>query len=372
METLDILIPSFRVDPDPLLAALTLDVPANTKVRWIIVIDNPIQHIPEKLVKLFKSDSVQVIRNDKNLGSAGTRNIALDKSRADWILFLDDDVYPDRHLLTTYAKAVSESPNAIGFFGPTEFDKANTVYQRGVEISDILTFFWIAHQKCTLQWAPTSNVLVRGDLARSERFRTVFPKGGGGEDIDYLLRVSERGCGEFYSVPNARVYHPWWFEGKRNYSRFIRWSYGDSLLHEMHPKHVYRSCPNAVEVLTIILPFAFLLSYFIKSVIPVVSLLIGVIFGELIVEFARLTRLKGIGNAFYCIETILIRSSNDIGRLLMQVRTRRLKGITEHWDHYCNGKHIAYHKQWTLLKCIGYAVTTALAGWLLTCYLHQN
>lgn len=362
MKTLDILIPSFRVDPEPLMASLDLKVPAGTDVRWTIVIDDPSQPIPDEIARRVDGEVVRLVRNGENLGSAASRNAALDKSEADWILFLDDDVHPCPDLLVVYFKAVADHPEAVGFFGPTEFEPARSLYQRGVEVSDILTFFWIARHECTLRWAPTSNVLVRGDRARLERFRTVFPKGGGGEDIDYLLRVSSRPGDEFHAVPEARVQHPWWFDGLRDYSRFLRWSYGDSLLHDLHPEHTYRSFPNAVEVLFLVIPVTVVLSVAFKTALPFVSVLGGVVLGELVVEFIRLSRLKGIRQAFYCIETVLIRTSNDIGRLLMQIRLRRLKGITERWDHFCNGEHLAYHKRWAVAKCIGYGVATVAVG----------
>lgn len=365
MQTLDVLIPSFRVDAEPLLAALNLIVPDGLKVRWIIVVDDPTRRIPDELAARIDDDIVRLLRNDENIGSAGSRNAALDESTADWVLFLDDDVHPRADLLISYCEAVANNPDVVGFFGPTEFEPAASTYQRGVEVSDILTFFWIARHECTLRWAPTSNVLVRGDLARAERFRTIFPKAGGGEDIDYLLRVSKRGHGVFHSVPSASVNHPWWFAGRRDYSRFIRWSHGDSLLHVLHPEHTYRSPPNAVEVLFVLLPVAFALSLIMKTAIPAISLIAGVILGELVVEFVRLSRLKSAKHAIYCIQTVLIRSSNDVGRLLMQIRMRRPKGLAERWDHFCNGEHVAYHKRWAVAKCVGYAAAVALVALVL-------
>ena len=366
MKSVDILVPSFRLDAGPLLAILDIEPPADTTVRWIIIVDNPAASIPEAVAARVDGTRVQMIRNPRNLGSAGARNAALDASSAEWVLFLDDDVTPCPDLLAAYRKEVESNPDAAGFFGPTDFQRAATQYQRGVEISDILTFFRIANDGVTLPWAPTSNVLVRGDAARTERFRTLFPKGGGGEDIDYLLRVTERAGGTLLGVPEAKVMHPWWFEGARDYTRFMRWSFGDSLLHQLHPRHTYRSAPNAVEFLVLGLPIAFGHALVTGSVASLLAVVLGIIAGELLAEFARLALLKGFPASLYCVETVAIRSANDIGRVAMQLfKLRRLRGMTERWDHFCDGKHVPYHRRWALLKAVAHATGVASAGWVL-------
>lgn len=365
MPSVDILVPSFRLDEGPLLAILDLVPPGGMSVRWIIVADDPRALVPARVAARIDGSAAILVRNEANLGSAGSRNAALALSTAEWVLFLDDDVTPVADLLARYGEAIQRSPLAIGFFGPTRFQPAATQYQRGVEVSDILTFFRIATYCTALPWAPTSNVMVRGDAARSQRFRTVFPKGGGGEDIDYLLRVSQRATGQFLAVPDAVVDHPWWFGGRRDYTRFTRWSFGDSLLHDLHPAFCYRAAPNAVEVLAVGLPVAGLASLLSGSAVPLLATVLGVPLGELLTEFLRLLALKGFPAALYCGETVLIRSSNDLGRLAMQAQLRRWHGITERWDHFCTGEHVAYHKRWALLKFAGHLAAVIAAMILL-------
>jgi hypothetical protein len=358
MRSLDVLVPSFRLDAGPLLATLGMRVPEGTQVRWVIVADDPEGPIPSSVAAKVDGTRVRLIRNSRNLGSGGARNVALDASDAEWVLFLDDDVTPSPDLLESYSAAVGRQPDALGFFGPTRFMPATTVYQRGVEVSDILTFFRIASWMRALPWAPTSNVLVRGVAARSERFLTDFPKGGGGEDIDYLLRVSTRTHGEFLAVPEAVVDHPWWFGGRRDYSRFARWSYGDSLLHDLHPQHCYRSAPNAIEGMLLGVPAAAIAGVFFGLPLLPVWVVVGIVVGELVVEFLRLAALKGYPECLFCLETVLIRSSNDVGRVVMQLRLGRWRGLTERWDHFCNGEHIAYHQRWAARKFFAHAVIT--------------
>lgn len=363
MRTLDVLVPSYRVDPGPLLSILKLDEPPGVRVRWTIVVDDPKKAIPHEIARRTDGDRVRLIQHQRNLGSAAARNTALDQSDAAWVLFLDDDVHPLPGLLGVYARAVKRDADAVGFFGPTEFEPARSIYQRGVEVSDILTFFFIARRPGTLRWAPTSNVLVRGDLARAERFRTCFPRGGGGEDIDYLLRVSDRAHGAFHALPEAGVLHPWWHGGRRDYRRFLRWSYGDSLLHDLHPEHTYRSLPNAVECLVVLSPLMLVASIILATPVPLLVTGGGIVLGEVLVEFLRILRLKGLGDARFCLETLLIRSSNDLGRLLMQAKRAKASALMQRWDHFCNGEHVAYHRRWAFLKCLGYTLAAAFL-WL--------
>lgn len=360
MRSVDVLVPSVRLDAGPLLAILNLRIPLDVEVRWIIVADDPLARIPESVAQRIDGERCRVVRHAQNLGAAAARNSALEVSTGEWVLFLDDDVWPTPELLEVYSDAVKNSDAAIGFFGPTLFDPARTVFQRGVEVSDILTFFRVALWCRDLRWAPTANVLVRGDLARSERFLTCFPKAGGGEDIDYLLRITNAAGAPLIAVPSARVAHPWWRNGARDYTRFMRWSYGDSLLHDLHPTHVYRTVPNAAETLLLGLPIAAIVATSVGSPAPVVAMLVGVMAGEIVMEFGRLLALKGFPACLYCVETVLIRSANDVGRLAMQLgQLRRFRGVTERWDHFCDGLHIAYHRRWAAWKCVAHAAAIA-------------
>jgi glycosyltransferase involved in cell wall biosynthesis len=44
--------------------------------------------------------------NTSNMGAPKTRNVGLDESAADWVLFLDDDVVPEYDLLQHYVDAI--------------------------------------------------------------------------------------------------------------------------------------------------------------------------------------------------------------------------------------------------------------------------
>ena len=357
MISIDVIIPTYRLQGEYLVSILKMDAPSDTKVRYLIIADNPSIPIPPELYPLVDNNSVIVYRNEVNKGAHKSRNVGLDNSTADWILFLDDDIKPSKDLLFTYCKAISEYPFGVGFFGETLFPPPSTSFTKGVIACDILTFFFLAGYYDKLKWSPTANVIIKRSAIGEIRFQDIFPKNGGGEDIDFFLKIHRNTNQELKCLKNAPVYHDWWYGEKRNYSRFTRWSFGDSLLHDIFPEYTYYNFPNIIECMVIGLFISILLSIYMHSFVPIISVLLGIIVGEVIIEFTRLFIYKGFYQSQFALESALIRASNDIGRLYMQlVKLKRVKGVGERFDHFCDGKHIPYQRVWAGIKFISYLV----------------
>jgi len=79
---------------------------------------------------------------------------------------------------------------------------------------------------------------------------------GGGEDVDYCLRVSDASNGgKLLAVPEACVVHPFWDGSVLDLSRhFFNWAVGDGALFSRHPKYRYWSFPNLPEMTFLLLP----------------------------------------------------------------------------------------------------------------------
>jgi hypothetical protein len=150
-------------------------------------------------------------------------------------------------LLLRYTDAIERSaalsPQPRGFAGPTCVPPPSTPYQGGVALSGVL-FFWRRAETCdTIPWSVTANMMTR---RCAERYDLAFPKTGGGEDIDYWLRV---GSGApLVSVPDAVAAHPWWRNGRRDNLHFFGWARGDGHLVDKFARHTFRSWLNAVEL----------------------------------------------------------------------------------------------------------------------------
>ncbi|KAJ3291956.1 hypothetical protein HDU79_001886 [Rhizoclosmatium sp. JEL0117] len=254
--TLDVVCPSFRSHQPTLERILKLEVPVNVSTTFIIVFDDP--ESPDSkacfshLAKQYGNDPfVRLRMNSQNLGASETRNRGLDESTADWVLFLDDDVEPSKNILSAYAKAIEALPNASGFVGPTILPPPKTSRQIGVSLAN-MTFFWdlgLTHPGETkIPWGVTANLVAR----RTDiRFKTLFPKTGGGEDVDFCLRTTAllKSGTQFVAVPDALANHPWWDGGTPKYSHFWGWARGDGALADLFPQYAYYNLPTASETI---------------------------------------------------------------------------------------------------------------------------
>lgn len=315
MLSLDVVIPSYRLQSTYLKAMTGLAVPDDLRVRFIIIADNPELPVPDDFHACIDGERVILIRNKENLGASRSRNAGLEYSNADWILFLDDDVIPHEQLLFAYATAIKNHPGAVGFFGETAFPEPVNSFTRGTLIGDMLFFFSYARYYEDTICITTSNVLVKRSAIGNIRFRDSFPKKGGGEDFAFFQELYLQTGIPLKSVKDAPVYHNWWHQGKRNYSQFIRWSYGDYELFRLFPDASYRSFPNVVEALILALLGGLVMWLISASVIPLCALVLGVITGELLVVTYVLIKSKGFRKSRYAPEVMLVRAAADVGRV---------------------------------------------------------
>ena len=356
--SLDIVVPSFRADVKVLESIRNLVCPEDMSRRIIIVLDNPNHPVPEQL-EAWKYHDITIVRNSVNLGANGSRNRGIEESTSDWILFLDDDIEPQPNLLAVYAEAIWERGNKVpGFVGITRFPKPTNSFTAGVVASDILTFFDLAEHKEEMSWGITANLMVKRNALAEHRFRSCFPKDGGGEDIDICLEIVNSYGAKFATEPKAIVHHPWWDDGKRRYRRFSRWAYGDSQLPNLHPQYRWRNYPNTAESLLLLffasIPMAVILE---DPVWTLLGLGIGLVIGDWIVEFMRLCTAKSIFSPLIAIESSCVRFSNDLGRVKAVIESLKPWRITERFDYAATGEWIGGERKWALFRlCLQIAI----------------
>ena len=356
--TLNIVIPSYRADVSFLRPIFQLQKPEYLDVSFILILDNPEIEISTELKELVAEYEICLIINEDNLGAAGARNIGIETATMDWILFLDDDICPEDNLLYVYGEVLKHSQGNIGYFGVTKFPNSINSFTRGIITSDILTFFPIATYIKELSWAVTTNLLIRRSAIGDYRFRDIFPKFGGGEDIDFCLQIVKSNRQKFKAVPEAIVHHPWWMNGKRSYTRFQRWGFGDSRLPKLHPKHKYHNFPNVVELLLLAVIFSVFYGIILRDLWIFPITIVGILIGEYIGEYAKLLLLKKTKSPILVLESVIIRASNDYGRLKGNLLRGHILGITERFDFFCNREHIRSERLWALVKIttIGIAI----------------
>jgi glycosyltransferase involved in cell wall biosynthesis len=265
-DVVDIIVPSYRVQMSYLGPILNdIIIPETADVMYIVVVDNPatekeiLQKLHAEEVKAVGVHSRKRIRirvNAANEGASFSRNVGIRQSKADFLLFLDDDVLPSNEILQEYLMAQAAHPDYDGFVGSTELvqldpSTPSTLFQIAVQLSGI-TYFWSAPATASeMPWGITANVFFRKSHLPDEQifFDLSYFKTGGGEDIDYCLQLKKF---PLLSVPRAKASHPWWHSGKRNMSRFFYWAMSDSLLQSQYS---FLSFPNLQETIIFYLLF---------------------------------------------------------------------------------------------------------------------
>ncbi len=349
--SIDIIVPSHRLNVDFLIHILSLKKPYNWKVNYIIIADNPKINIPKELDAFIESGSLTIISNLRNLGAPESRNKGIEIAENEWILFLDDDIIPNEDILFQYINAINQSSNPIqGFVGVTRFPKPINSFTEGVVASDILTFFSLAENYKEMSWGVTANLVIKREAIGSLRFLKDFPKFGGGEDIDICLNIVSKVHHKFKTIPDAIVHHPWWDNRIVAYKRFFRWAFGDSQLPKLHPKYRYINFPNVIESLFIGLMIGTFFYFFRNKSLIYIPLLSGIIVGEVIGEWIKLYITKKEKSIIIALESVTVRASNDAGRLTGNLKRKRLNGFFERFDYFCDGKHIKSERKWAFLK----------------------
>lgn len=361
--SIDVVIPSFRLDPIFLDRILALEVPNDAELHFYLVADDPGAQIPEEVARYAQRGNVTILRNERNLGAGGSRNRGLEAGRSDFVVFLDDDVEPQPDLLQRYADAIRTTDERVpGYVGVTRFPAPINSFTRGVVASDMLTFFDIAANRNVLTWGVTANLCLRRDAIGVQRFSGNFPPAGGGEDIDLCLRLLQppHDVG-FRCVRDAIVTHPWWGGGRRHYTRFFRWAFGDSALPTLHPRFRFRACPTLPEVLVSVVPAAVLLTAFgVVRLAQAVAFVVSMFVIDILIEFAKLRVRRLPVTLSTAAEAALIRFANECGRVVGHARRGRLSGMCERFDYFGTGESIAYEQRVAAFKLTGWAVAAAL------------
>jgi len=255
LTSLDIVVPSYRTPKEVIERIMDLPRPtASIALRIIVVCDNPTSHdairVFEDLEEEFKFDYAAKFRmHERNLGPGGARNSGLGECTGDYVLFLDDDVEPQPTLLYGYNRMIVQHPEAAGFIGHTALPLPTTPRTLGLMRSRVC-FGWdfaFAPPKTTqLGWAITANLCVKRDpLLRFDC--EFFPRGGGGEDVDFCLRLVKDKPVKLIPARLAAVRHPYWDDGEPRLQHFVCWARGDRALVETHPEFAFWNLPDAVE-----------------------------------------------------------------------------------------------------------------------------
>lgn len=229
-------------------------------------------------------NNVRVRANQVNSGASASRNKGIFESSAEYILFFDDDVIPNEDVLFKYNEQMEyclkhhcngKKDKLLGLIGTVQFPRSpvtqagccnengivtipsdNTankvlpILHAGVLMSYLTFSFEIARNPMymTPAWGVTASILVK--RRSTLLFDESYAKTGGGEDVDFCLRLAKAyPNAKLYSAKDAVVYHLFWKGGFFALaSHFCQWAKGDSGLFPRFPEHCFWSVPNVSEM----------------------------------------------------------------------------------------------------------------------------
>jgi len=271
---LDVVVPSYRTNNEDFLERIVrLRSSVQAYVKFWIVVDNPLdshlkgvqalaQRLNQEQLQQSSNYFINVIHYSDNRGASYARNTGYNYSTADWILFLDDDIIPDENLLDAYIGALRRYPDGKVFVGCTDLPKAHNLWTQMLRTCNVGYFYSIAEKMVHPPWGVTANLLVRGSRYNPTiQFKDIYPKTGGGEDIDLVYQFKSyypmSGLRTTIAVPEAKVQHPWWNQGNACYRQITGWAQGDCLCITEWPEKTFLTFPNWVEhTLFLVLPAA--------------------------------------------------------------------------------------------------------------------
>lgn len=355
VNSIDIIIPSFRAQKEYILPILNLLQPTNILVKFYLVIDNPELHVDEEILSKIDDDTFHLVINPKNLGASATRNKGIESGAGNWILFLDDDIKVDPNLLKVYANAIEQNQDEIGFIGLVTLPPVETPFTRAILASGSAGIFNIAETSSHFAWGATANMIINRQALGEVRFSNAYPKSGGGEDVDFFLRMRKANhYKDFKTLKEAQVWHPWWDNGNPNYKRAFRYGEGTGYLIKLNPEYTRYDYPSTPET------FLFSLVLLIVSIVLSPSFAIkmllfipGIVIIDIIASYINARRKENITLQVLAY-MIIMKFSYDLGVLTTNLSKGYLNDLLKRFNY--NGEikkdHFLRMNRYKIVKLI--------------------
>jgi GT2 family glycosyltransferase len=314
-----------------LLPILSLRAPAFVRVVYYLVVDNPQAKIPDSINSVVDNQNIFLLVNEKNEGASFTRNRGMYAGSGEWILFLDDDLTVPEDLLNIYGEAARNYPEETGFIGLVQLPEPVGNFSRAILASGAMDIFSVAKRKSSFVWGATANFMLRRPALHELRFSELYPKSGGGEDVDLFLRIREKNQFRNYkTLPEAEVHHPWWNSGKPDFKKPFRYGLGNSRLGQLNPRYAYRDFLNLPETLLVCFVFMLIFLFFEHQLIfPLIFFIAGILVIELIASAIQTIKRTGRINVMMILYVLALRITYECGLLWGNLSRGRLAGISE-------------------------------------------
>ena len=212
------------------LAELLRTHPPARYPREVIIVDNnsrpPLVIPPE----LLEGDLSVTLLHCPQPGPASARNLGIQHTHSEWILFSDSDCVPSPTFLSGYFPAMNGSVGYAGTVKAWGKDRWSRYY----ESQEILTPLSAYDEEGTRwpEYLITANALVwKPALEKAGGFNETFETAAG-EDIDLGFRL--RAIGSLSYAPTACVYHQFQTGLPSFISRFVRYGRGNKRISKLY------------------------------------------------------------------------------------------------------------------------------------------
>lgn len=170
----------------------------------------------DKLKKQSQKNFEILVVSDKISGSANPaekRNLGAKKAKGDYLVFFDDDSYPDKNYFKNAFKLINKYPKISGFCGPCLTPPKDNIYQKasGLVWSSWLGSGGAGHYRNSISKKrfvddyPSVNLIIKkGDFNKIGGFITSYWPG---EDTLLCLYLTKKIHQKIFYHPTLIVYH---------------------------------------------------------------------------------------------------------------------------------------------------------------------
>lgn len=173
------------------------------------------------------------------------RNLGVQSSSLELILFLDSDVTVEPGFLDAHVKAVQREKDVAAAQGLTEFVGPNTFLWNATRLSKLVWSFSNPKRFPYQSWSITANLSVRRSVFEEiGGFVEDLPFKLGGDDLEMSYRINKAGY-RIASAPDAVALHAktTWNSMAALKDRTKRWGTIESNVSTMHPELYQRVIP---------------------------------------------------------------------------------------------------------------------------------
>jgi len=178
------------------LDCLAYDIQGLNKMDYEVIISDD---SPNEQTKNLVQDKYSLFKfnTGPRRGPAANRNSGAAKAKGEWIMFIDDDCFPDKGIVKEYLKAISDNPTVKVFEGCIKADRAKQHFLEEAPLNLSGGYLW------------SCNFLINRDIFIDELkgFDENFPFAAM-EDIDVDFRLKKAGH-KIIFIRDAIVIHPW-------------------------------------------------------------------------------------------------------------------------------------------------------------------